>query len=232
VSKHCSLAIIGLPGESGAVLIYQYQLQPASSADYERAILSGIPDMVFTLDRGGHYLTFMPAQGMTPFVPPSVFLGKTIEQIMPPEIAGPCKEALELAFSTQAVQTVEYDLIENGTRRSYETRIAVISPHEAMAIVRDVTAGKLRSLDPSWRTESVNNEQAYGGADSYSLSARELMVLELISHGLSDKEVAAALNLKTFTINKYVARILVKMGAASRTEAAVRALREGILPNR
>jgi DNA-binding NarL/FixJ family response regulator len=60
-----------------------------------------------------------------------------------------------------------------------------------------------------------------------SLSAREIEVLNLVSNGLPDKQIAKLLGISTFTVNKHVGAILTKMDASSRTEASVRAIREG-----
>ena len=59
------------------------------------------------------------------------------------------------------------------------------------------------------------------------LSAREIEVLGLVSNGLPDKQIAKVLGISTFTVNKHVGAILVKMDASSRTEASVRAIMEG-----
>jgi DNA-binding NarL/FixJ family response regulator len=59
------------------------------------------------------------------------------------------------------------------------------------------------------------------------LSAREIEVLGLVSNGLPDKQIAKLLGISTFTVNKHVGAILVKMDASSRTEASVRAIMEG-----
>ena len=61
------------------------------------------------------------------------------------------------------------------------------------------------------------------------LSSRETSVLQGMADGLADKEIGLALGVSRFTVNKHVCNILRKMGAASRTEAAVRALRMGLI---
>jgi len=63
----------------------------------------------------------------------------------------------------------------------------------------------------------------------YGLTFRELTVLHVVAAGKADKEIGSQLGISTLTASKHLANILSKMGAASRTEAGVRALREGLL---
>lgn len=63
----------------------------------------------------------------------------------------------------------------------------------------------------------------------YGLTFRQLTVLHLVVAGRSDKEIAAELVLSPQTVHKHVANILAKMAVSSRTAAATRALREGLL---
>jgi DNA-binding NarL/FixJ family response regulator len=61
------------------------------------------------------------------------------------------------------------------------------------------------------------------------LSTRELQVLELIADGLLNKQIAHSLNLHEYTVKNYVKSILVKLDAQDRTQAAVEAIRRGII---
>jgi DNA-binding NarL/FixJ family response regulator len=63
-------------------------------------------------------------------------------------------------------------------------------------------------------------------AAPYRLSDRELTVLYLLSEGLSDKQIALALGVTNYTVNKHVGAVLAKMDARSRTGAAVMAIRQ------
>jgi DNA-binding NarL/FixJ family response regulator len=65
--------------------------------------------------------------------------------------------------------------------------------------------------------------------NAYGLTFRELTVLHLVAAGKSDKEIATTLGISTLTASKHLANILHKMGAASRTEAGVRAIRQGLV---
>lgn len=63
----------------------------------------------------------------------------------------------------------------------------------------------------------------------HGLTRRELMVLQLVAHGLADKEIAVRLLISPLTVHKHVSNIIGTMGVSSRTEAAMTALREGII---
>ena len=62
-----------------------------------------------------------------------------------------------------------------------------------------------------------------------ALTARESQVLRRIAQGCSNKEIAAILGLTEGTVKGYVSAILVKIGAADRTQAALMAVKAGIL---
>jgi DNA-binding CsgD family transcriptional regulator len=64
--------------------------------------------------------------------------------------------------------------------------------------------------------------------DRHGLTQRELEVLGLLVEGWSNARIAAALVVAERTAAAHVERILVKLNAASRTMAAVRALRQGL----
>lgn len=67
------------------------------------------------------------------------------------------------------------------------------------------------------------------GRNAYGLTFRERSILHMIVSGNSDKEIATVLGISPRTVNKHVQRILHRMGVSSRTEASVRAVRDGII---
>lgn len=66
-------------------------------------------------------------------------------------------------------------------------------------------------------------------ADVVSLTPRERSVLTLLLDGRTNDEIAAELRITTRTVEAHLARLFERAGAASRTELATRALREGWL---
>jgi two-component system, NarL family, response regulator LiaR len=54
-------------------------------------------------------------------------------------------------------------------------------------------------------------------------------VLRLVTQGESNQQIAAALGISEATVRKHVSSVLSKLHLASRTQAALYALREGLI---
>lgn len=63
-----------------------------------------------------------------------------------------------------------------------------------------------------------------------ALTAREREVLALVAAGAANREIARSLSISERTARTHVSNILAKLGLASRTQAALWAVREGIAP--
>jgi DNA-binding NarL/FixJ family response regulator len=61
------------------------------------------------------------------------------------------------------------------------------------------------------------------------LTPRELDVLRLIAEGAGNSEIGERLNIALGTVKGHIHDILDKLSAADRTQAAVNALRRGLL---
>ena len=71
----------------------------------------------------------------------------------------------------------------------------------------------------------------HGGTDpsKYHLSEQELAVLRLLTEDLSDEEIASRLAISSNSASEIVGAVRLKLGTRSRTETAVRAIREGLI---
>jgi len=100
-----------------------------------------------------------------------------------------------------------------------------------VAAIRDITARKRAEEALQKVREEIEGrvERRMQQVNGYGLTFREITVLHLVAAGESDKEIATVLGISPLTAHKHLGNILEKMGAACRTEAGVRALREGLL---
>lgn len=67
--------------------------------------------------------------------------------------------------------------------------------------------------------------------DATQLTRRELEVLSLVAQGATDKEVADELSVSVHTVKSHMRNILSKLHLSHRREAALYALREGLIPS-
>ncbi|MCB9453887.1 MAG: response regulator transcription factor [Anaerolineaceae bacterium] len=114
-----------------------------------------------------------------------------------------------------------------------------ITPAKLVDIIRDVARG-LYVVDDERLDERAlsawiqSNIEQLGGAyivDSEEhyipLSPREMEILEYVTHGMSNKEIAHKLQISQQTVKNHMTSILKKLNVEDRTQAAVNALRRG-----
>jgi DNA-binding NarL/FixJ family response regulator len=71
--------------------------------------------------------------------------------------------------------------------------------------------------------KEAEQSRPYLKAQELGLSSREMEVLSLVSRGRSNKEMASDLHLTLGTVKNHVTQVLLKLGVADRTTAALRA---------
>ena len=106
------------------------------------AIIRAVPDLMFRIRRDGTYLDYMSTDQNMLFLPREQFLGKTISQVLPPDLALQSMTAIEKAFHHEEMAAYEYSLKVNGKLRYFENRIIVSSADEVLSIIRDITYRK------------------------------------------------------------------------------------------
>jgi DNA-binding NarL/FixJ family response regulator len=113
-----------------------------------------------------------------------------------------------------------------------------VKPEKLSDIVKTVHKGKYSVYDKimdredvdQWlieKTESAARPYSDPGEPFHPLSSREMEVLECVTLGMSNKEIAGILGISHQTVKNHVTAILRKLGVEDRTQAAVYALRRG-----
>jgi PAS domain S-box-containing protein len=113
-----------------------------ASESRQRALLDAIPDSMFRLSRDGVYLDVRTENSGDLVQPPNLLLGKTLFDVLPPDVARQCLASVEQALRTETVQFIEYQLMLEPTMRDFEARVVVCAENEVLAIVRDITDRK------------------------------------------------------------------------------------------
>ena len=87
----------------------------------------------------------------------------------------------------------------------------------------------LLAHSPDEADDSVGAPASLVDGSPEHLTLREREVLEMMMEGLSNKEIAAHLNISAHTVKFHISSILGKLGASTRTQAAAIGLRRGLI---
>ena len=130
------------------------------------------------------------------------------------------------------------------TNHKFSMRIILAGPSEARARLRSRINGTPVNIVGEFATVGAARRSGLeadgillagqGGDDEQDvyhepLTAREIEVLEALAEGLSNRGIAARLKISDQTVKFHVASVMAKLGAANRTDALRRAVREGLV---
>jgi NarL family two-component system response regulator LiaR len=103
------------------------------------------------------------------------------------------------------------------------------APQELLQAIRDIARGQ-SALHPAIALKLIRelNHPPALPPTSDPLTERELEVLTLLGQGMSNAEIAARLTISERTVGTHISNILGKLHLASRTQAALYALKQGL----
>lgn len=111
---------------------------------------------------------------------------------------------------------------------SYETDLPLLSRYRVHATILD--DDQILVIARPTPDHGTAGDAPYAtSADTPRLTVRQLAVLRLVAAGKTDKEIASRLRISSYTASKHIGNILRRLHAASRTEATLRAVQEGII---
>jgi PAS domain S-box-containing protein len=106
-----------------------------------QAILQAIPDLMFVQTPDGVYLDYHAQDPADLLVPPEVFLGKNMREVLPPDLAEDLAKCFKRTAETGEPQIHEYNLTIDGAERWFEARMVLVGEN-ILSVVRDITERK------------------------------------------------------------------------------------------
>lgn len=101
------------------------------------------------------------------------------------------------------------------------------APHMIIDAVRGIAMGEEGWM--SRRAVAKINAHARNHNDNHEISPREGEVLALVVAGKTNQEIALSLSISESTVEKHVGALFTKLNVSSRVEAAVQAVRKGLV---
>ncbi|MHC5916016.1 MAG: response regulator [Nostoc sp.] len=139
--------------------------------------------------------------------------------------------AFAAGADSYCVKTIKFELLLEALHITHEGQ-SWIDPAIARIVLKHTRQGAAAAVKPNATQtvtiSAIDPEQA-SILQADPLTNRELEVLELIVQGYSNNEIAQKLYLSLGSVKVYVRGVLNKLCASDRTQAAVLALRAGLL---
>jgi DNA-binding NarL/FixJ family response regulator len=121
----------------------------------------------------------------------------------------------------------ELDLVGALEAGAYACVLKDTPMHEILEATRAAAAGEVVVSPPFVRT--IVSQIGSPQPDTAELTPRELEVLELLARGWDNRRIAADLYMSRATAKRHISSILHKLRVENRIQAAVRAVKEGLL---
>jgi len=102
------------------------------------------------------------------------------------------------------------------------------TPADLIRAIHQVAQGE-GSLNPTVTRQVLAQMQSPAVPAEEELTERETEVIKLMAHGYSNAEIARLLVVSNATVHTHVSRVLSKLNLSSRTQAALYALKKGLV---
>ncbi|EFG86456.1 diguanylate cyclase (GGDEF) domain protein [Clostridium carboxidivorans P7] len=109
------------------------------SEERNRAIVTAIPDIIFVVDENGVFRDCQTRDTSVLIKPKNEFIGKTLWEVLPPEIAEIGYIKIKVALENNSLESFEYEIDTSVGKKHYELRVVKCRGNEIIAISRDVT---------------------------------------------------------------------------------------------
>lgn len=107
-----------------------------------RALIEAIPDLMVQIDGHGTILDFGAEKEDKLIMSPEQFIGKSLFNILPLDIAHEAIQNAEAALESGKMQCFEYQLPVRDGKHDFEARLVVSGQNEVVAIIRNITERK------------------------------------------------------------------------------------------
>jgi DNA-binding CsgD family transcriptional regulator len=131
----------------------------------------------------------------------------------------------EVGFVLPPLERARYDRVRAGVRALLGETAFRAAWADGLAIPAALALAEVRTLLTEMREAPKRGSSVAAG----NLTLREREVLRLVVAGRSNPEIAAALFLSRRTVTTHLTHIFAKLGVAGRAEAAVLAVRRGLI---
>jgi len=139
------------------------------SEEKNRALLMANPDMLFIFDSEYNFIDFKADSHDELYADPEFFIGKKIQEVLPPELAELTIKKIDTLMKTGLMQSYEYDLELNGDRLFFDSRLIKFGDGKFLAIVRNISEKKKQD-EESIRSHKLESLGIFAGGIAHDFN--------------------------------------------------------------
>lgn len=173
------------------------------------ALLQAIPDLMFLHSKEGIFVAYHAPEGSELYASPDQFIGKHVNEVLPPEVASGFLKVFENAVRTRQVQNFEYSLaMPSGT--VYRESRTITYEDKILSLVRDITQRKLAEL----KVQEQNRELK-------KLNEDKNRFMSILAHDLKNpfNSILGFLDLLSQNLHKYDTEKIEKLITVVKTSS-------------
>ncbi len=147
------------------------------------AMLNAFPDLFFRLAADSTILDYKASsQNVELYVPPEVFLGKRIVEVLPPEVGEKMQQAIVQLQETSSLVSIEYSLLMPNGEEYFEGRFVPFANDNIILIVRNVSEEQTALRDRQ-KAEAQLQEQEQFLRTIYDGVECSIFVIDVLENG-------------------------------------------------
>ncbi len=123
-----------------------------------RALFTSMEDVVLVIDKDTRYVRIAPTNPSRLYRPSEELLGKRMDEIMPPDTAGPFKTAIRHTLESGETAQIEYELPVGSESYWFLANISKLDEDNVFWVARDITERK--KAESQLRLQSAALESA------------------------------------------------------------------------
>ena len=120
----------------------QAEIALQASESELRALFAAMNDVIFVIDIEGRYLKIAPTNPQLLYKPPAELVGKTLHEILPPELADVFLSQIQISTDIQEMRSVEYSLPIDNKDIWFAATISPMKENAVLWMARDITERK------------------------------------------------------------------------------------------
>ncbi|CBN58580.1 PAS domain-containing protein [Kamptonema sp. PCC 6506] len=106
------------------------------------AVFQALPDLYFRLNINGIILDYLSGTSSDLYIPPEVFLGQQMTEVLPLKVSRQFEQAILETFTKGTLVTIEYSLRMPQGKQTYEARLLPFGDSQVIILARNITERK------------------------------------------------------------------------------------------